>query len=239
MGPLSGLSASPATRSSFGHYPSLAPPVSFNRRVSDSHSDLSRNDPNAAGYSQPKTPTPQEQDAVDTLMFMSSPANSQFPAHMGGSSSQPSRLRSETGWGQHPGASTSSANIRMTASQPQQLQRPWATRTRSDESSSSGNGNDAASRSSASTNYDERQAKRRSLGLLKSNRDVDRLLDDMDEGGNSTEDEEEAADDAEEEEKRKQKARKRQGIVGPGQLQQQQQQHRRPPASVGHLDVCV
>lgn len=205
MGP---LSTSP-TRA-MDYHPSLAPPVSFDRSRRDAsvQSDLSKSSSSRRSYPRPNTPTPQEQDAVDTLLFMSSPANSQFPHPT--STVHPSPLRSGTGWGP--------ANNAL--HRPLPLHRPWMTRTGSNGSSGDDSIDAATATSGESRNTDhERQAKRRSYGLLKSNRDVDQLLDDMNDGSS----EDEVASSA------RSHTHSTRGHLSEA----------RPPAGVGHVDVRV
>jgi len=213
LGPLS-----PTSQSS-GFRPSLAPAVSFDRqrrRMSDALSDITHGEAQStnsssygrSAYSRAKTPTPQEQDAVDTLLFMSSPANSQFPQHTS-SIAQPSPLRPEV-------PSWAHSNSRLG-----DHHRPWLARTISGGSSGDDSLGGATTTSGASqtTSY-ERQAKRRSFGPLKSTRDVDKLLDEMNDG--SSEDEAAAAAET--------LRGTHHGMASSA---------RPPPASVGHVDVRV
>lgn len=117
------------------------------------------------------TPTQQEQDAVDTLLFMSSPANSVHFANSQATSPRRGefavpRQPQRSGYGAHQPKRPSLVGRRSMSSE----EDIYAEKRAADELNA------------------ERQAKRQSFGRLQSGKDVDRLLDQLADAAGSDED---------------------------------------------------
>lgn len=127
------------------------------------------------------TPTPQEQDAVDTLLFMSSPANSSRFTHnpaanmnINNAQGSPSRAQFAMPRRNLPGTGPPTLFDRASASSEEEV-------LLSTSSSKRG--------LTATTDRMQRQAKRRSYGRMETEKDVDRLLDQMRDVVSSSEEE--------------------------------------------------